>query len=101
MIVPSRSRKTARRSRGSAIERRALGVAIERERRLKRGKGELVGSHGAGEGVLATRVDHRRLAEQDAGLWPAEQLVAAEDHEVDFARERVADTRLAAQSPGR
>src|SRR3989449_1856404 len=78
-----------------------LGIAIQRERRLQGGQRELVGPHCAGEGVGAAGVDRRRPSEQDAGLRPAQQLVAREHHRVDAAGERLTHRRLAREPPRR
>ena len=78
-----------------------LGVLVQRQRGLERREGQLVRAHGARERVLAAAREQRLPAHQAAGLRPAEQLVAAEEHQVGAGRQRVGHARLGRQAPGR
>ena len=49
--------------------------------RLERGEGELVDPQGPGERVAAQPLDDLGVTEDEAGLGPAEQLVAAGGHD--------------------
>ena len=76
---------------------RALGLAVERERRLERGERELVEPQRAGERMRAGGGDRLRAADQHARLRPAEQLVAGEADERGAGRDRAAHRRLVGQ----
>ena len=65
------------------LEQRRCGVAIERERGLQRGERHLVRPDRSGDRVLAgSAAPASRRPDEAARLRPAEQLVAAEEHEV-------------------
>ena len=72
-IRSQRSMRTA----GSAVSERATGGSGTGDRRLKGGEGQLVDAQGAGERVPQQAADQGLVAEQQAGLRAAEQLVAA------------------------
>ena len=68
--------------------RRAAGGVLG-ERRLERGVGQLVDAQRAHQRVRADAVHQRRAADDDAGLRPAEQLVAAEAADVHAGGDRL------------
>ena len=78
-----------------------LRIAVQRQRCFQRGQRELVGPHGAGERIGAAGFDRGLGAEQDAGLRPAQQLVARERDSIDAAGERLGHGRLAREPPPR
>ena len=95
-------------SSGPTVSMRSTGivahglrrVAVERQRGLEPRERHLVGPDRARDRVLAAS-RHRRLAAADnaSRLRPAEQLVAAEQHEVGAGGQRVLHPGLAAQPP--
>ena len=98
---PARRRPSTRR-RDLAPDRdlaRGDAGAIERERRGDRGEQHLVRAHRAGERVLAQAGDEVRAADDEPGLRAADELVAAERHEVGAVGEALA--RASARGPGR
>ena len=70
------------------------GVEVEKQRPFERGQAELVDPERAVEWMPAELLDQVGAADHDAGLRPAEQLVAAEADEVGARGERVARGRL-------
>src|SRR6267378_1999275 len=78
-----------------------LRIAIERERRLEPRQGELVGAHRARDGIGTARGNRRLAAHENAGLRPAEQLVAAEGDQIGAGGDRFLNGRFTAQSPAR
>src|SRR5438034_1453042 len=78
-----------------------LRIPVQCERRLERRERELVGPHGAGERIGAAGFDRGLAAEQNAGLRPAQQLVARERDSIDAAGERLGHGRLAREPPPR
>ena len=77
----------ARRACARSGSRRVAALAVERERRGEPGERELVGAQRAHQRVLARGLDRGARADRDAGLRPAEQLVAGERHEVGAGRD--------------
>ena len=69
-------------------------IAIAREGGAQRGERHLVGPHGSRKGVLAAAQHEIRRSDNAAGLRPAEQLVAAEEHEAGTRAECVDHARL-------
>ena len=64
------------------LTERALRIEVERQRALERGQGQLVRTDGALERVAPQPLDELRAADDDPGLWAAEELVAREADEV-------------------
>ena len=64
--------------RQTGISSAAPATAIGAQRSLERGQRHLVDAQGAGHGVAAQLLDDRLFAKDNAGLRPAQQLVAAE-----------------------
>ena len=75
--APPASARAAASMRSAGISA-ARPVAVELERRLERGQRQLVGAQRAHQRVRAHARDGRALPDEDAGLRPAEQLVARE-----------------------
>ena len=76
-----------------------VGTASEvfDQRRFERGVGQLVNAERAHQGVSPERLDQRRASDEDPGLRAAEQLVAAEAHEIAPRGERRSHHRLVGQ----
>ena len=78
-----------------AQDRDPLGrLEVEEQRPLERRERELVDPQRALERVAAQPLDELRVAEDDPGLRPAEELVAREADEVGPGRERLPRSRL-------
>ena len=69
-------------------------VEVERERPLERRERELVRAQRALQRMAAQPLDEVGAADDDAGLRPAEQLVAGERHEIGAGREALLRRRL-------
>src|SRR5262249_21909862 len=69
------------------------------EGRLERGDGELVDAQRSVPRILLEPRDTRAPADDDAGLRPAEELVARERHEVHARGHRFLDGRLVRKAP--
>src|SRR4029079_11087305 len=69
-------------------------LEVEEQRALERGEPELVDAQRAMERVAPKLLDERGVADDDARLRSAEQLVAAEADEVGARGERRARRRL-------
>ena len=86
---------------------RALGVEVERERPLERGERQLVRAQRALQRMAAQPLDEVGAPDDDAGLRPAEELVAGEADEIGAGGEArrggrlVADVERARPSRGR
>ena len=100
------SRLPARVSRRSAVTSfgQAVGVAVEAQHGFQRGQGQLADAQRALQRILLDLRDQVLAADQQAGLRPAEQLVAGEGDEVGAGGDgfRAASVRAAGPSaPGR
>jgi hypothetical protein len=73
---------------------RARRIAVQRERGLERGERELVDAHRACERVAPAGGDRLVRADHQAGLRPAEELVAAEADDGGAGADRPAHGRL-------
>src|SRR5207248_11156680 len=96
---PFRARTNPRRllmqhSQDRHLTQLALGLEVEQQRSLERGETELVDPEGPVQWMPAQALDELSTAGHDAGLRAAEELVAAEAHEVGTARERLPRGRL-------
>jgi signal transduction histidine kinase len=56
---------------------RGLVLQIAQQRRLQRGQAEFIGAQGAGQRMALERLDVFSLADNDTGLRPAQEFVAA------------------------
>ena len=74
--------------------------AIEPQGRRQRGEDDLLRSDRAGERVLPDPGDEVRAPDDQPGLRPADQLVAAERHDVRAGRQPLARRRLVGQPEG-
>ena len=105
-------RAAARRARGRAPAARAPSaapasrrgaprrVAVQAQRRLQRGEGQLVDAQRAGQRVAAAALDRLARADEEPGLRAAEQLVAAEAGQRRAGRDASRERRLAGQHRG-
>ncbi len=71
-------------------------ILVQAQRGGQRGQRELVDAQGAGQRMLVDLVDAGAFADDDAALGPAEQLVAAEQHDVGAATDAVLGARFVA-----
>ena len=78
-----------------------IRVAVEPQGGLERGQAHLVQPHRAQQRVAAERIKHGGAADQQPGLGPAHQLVAAERHQVRAGRQALLNRGLVGQAqPG-
>ena len=88
----SREHAQSRESLGQAV-----GVGVELEHGRERRDGEFVDTQRPFHRVAFDARDKVGAADDDAGLWPPEKLVAAEGDEIGAGRERLARRRLVRQ----
>ena len=69
--------------------------------RLQRGESQLVDPHGPGERIRPQFRDNLGSSDDDAALRSAEQLVAAEEHQIGAGPQAVGDDRFIGQSVAR
>ena len=84
------------------VHRHRLGRAsgeVLQQRGLERRVGQLVHAERAHQGMATQLVDQRLASGEDAGLRAAEQLVAAEAHEIDAGGERRAHRSARPRTP--
>ena len=96
----SPSARVSRRSVGQSLGQ-AVRVAVEAQHGLQRGQRELADAQARFSGFFLMRRDQLPVADQHAGLRPAEQLVAAEGHQVGAGGDGFARRRLVRQAPAR
>jgi hypothetical protein len=82
------------------VLRETLGAQVEPQRRLERRQRQLADAQRALQRELADAVDGRLAADDQPGLRPAEQLVAAEGDDVAAGGDLLARRRLARQAIG-
>ena len=73
-------------------------MQVQPQRRLQRGQGHLVAAQCAHQRILLDLLNPHLLAGDDTRLRPAEQLVAAEQHQVGTRRDAVPRHRLAVEA---
>lgn len=87
-------RRGGEHAQGGDLGERSLWLEVDAQRLLERGERHLVEADGACEGVRLEAVDQLLLADDDARLGSAEQLVARERDEIAAFAQRLLDGRL-------
>jgi hypothetical protein len=83
---------------GGEPQPQTVGVGVEPEHRLERCQPALVEPQRPLQRIAVELADEFGAADDDAGLRPAEQLVAAEGHQIGAGVERLHRRRLARQA---